>query len=248
MPKSMWTFLSVSILTAIATVLVARVSFTNEGVVFRKACAALDRIRSGSTYAQCRLDLFAAAKRDVSVVAFGDSITELQDWAQNFPTVSIANRGIAGSEIHDVVKAIDAVKLAGNETVILLIGVNDILVKDRRASEIILDFDILIQKLQALLIGSSDHRIIGSSDHRIIVQSVILCNSAKSRCSSERLSEIVSLNSQIAHLCREKHLKFVDLNKSLAPNGSLNRAFSDDGLHLNRSGNRVWANSLASEL
>lgn len=161
MPRNMWTFLSVLVLSATATVLVARVNFTNEGIVFRKACAALDRIRSGTTYTQCRLDLFAAASKDSSAVALGDSITELQDWARNFPSHSIANRGVSGSQIQDVIRAVDSVRFSGNETVILLIGVNDILVADRKATDIILDFEILIKKLKARIIGSSDHRPVG---------------------------------------------------------------------------------------
>jgi lysophospholipase L1-like esterase len=238
MSRNLWTFLCVLALTATTTVLVARVSFTHEGIVFRKACAALDRIRSGTTYTQCRLELFAAANRDASTVAFGDSITELQDWARNFPRHSIANRGVSGSQIQDVIRTIDAVKLAGNETVILLIGVNDVLVADRKATEIILDFENLIKKLQARNIRSD----------QIIVQSVILCNSSKLRCSVERRTEIIALNRRIEHLCDAKRLKFVDLNKNLAPTGTLERAFSDDGLHLNVSGNRAWADALASAL
>jgi lysophospholipase L1-like esterase len=241
MIKRIWSFLGIVLLSAIATISAARLSFTNEGLVFRKACSILDRVRSGVTYADCRRELFAnATKTDAEVIVLGDSITERQDWALNFPSINIANRGISGSETRDVLKAIDVIKPDAKLSVALLIGANDIVVKHRKASETIEDFEIITRKLA--------NRIIGSSDHRIIVQSVILCHSSEPLCTPEVRAEITKLNDLIKRLSAKQGLTFIDLNSTLAPTGTLETALSDDGLHLNAAGNLAWAKLLEPAL
>jgi lysophospholipase L1-like esterase len=240
MIRRSWLFLGIVLLSAISTISVARLSFTNEGIVFRKACSILDRVRSGVAYADCRRELFANATQrnapQASIIALGDSFTERQDWGRQFPNLDIMNRGIGGVALKEVAEVAKLVSPNSGQTVLVLVGLNDLLGLKRTVSDIIKDYRELVQ-------------MIGDNGSRIVVQSVIMCNQQEPRCNDDFRKDISALNNGLHQLAVEKAIKFIDLNQTLAPDGPLSTTYSDaDGHHLNAAGNLAWAKLLESTL
>ena len=63
-------------------------------------------------------------------------------------------------------------------------------------------------------------------------------------------ARILEINARIRKLCGELgHIDYLDVNASVTgEDGNLRPAFSDDGLHLNDTGNKAWGAALRSAL
>jgi lysophospholipase L1-like esterase len=146
------------------------------------------------------------------------------------------NRGIAGGALKEVVEVAKLVTPKSGQTVLVLVGLNDLLELKRTVSDVVNDYRALIQ-------------IIGDNGGRIVMQSVIMCNQEEPRCNDDFRKDISALNKGLHQLAVEKSIKFIDLNQILAPDGPLSMTFSDaDGHHLNAAGNRAWAKILEPAL
>ena len=98
----------------------------------------------------------------VSKTAFvGDSLTEGGRWQEWFPEFEAINLGVGGDTTEGLIERLDEVAAADPDTVVLLIGTND--VANRRAVEqVVRNIETILVNLRAAL-----------PDARILLQSVM---------------------------------------------------------------------------
>ena len=168
-------------------------------------------------------DLYEATS---DVVMIGDSITDIAEWSEFFPAVSIANRGIGGDTTEGVLNRLDSVYLTGAKTVFLLVGINDI----GRGDSV----DTVYSNYEKIIEDLLSHGV------QPFIQSTILAGDVK-KAFNPRVNE---LNNRLGKLAASKNILFINLNTHLAKGGILNAEFTTDGIHLNAAGYRVWKRAI----
>ncbi|HDW0335773.1 TPA: hypothetical protein RKY49_004741, partial [Escherichia coli] len=71
-------------------------------------------------------DLTYLKQRKVDIIMLGDSITETGRWSDFFPSVSIANYGIAGDTSQGIKNRLEPIINAKPKKVFIMIGTNDL--------------------------------------------------------------------------------------------------------------------------
>jgi len=56
--------------------------------------------------------------------------------------------------------------------------------------------------------------------------------------------QIDSINKNIIKICSIKHLKFIDLNKTMSYDGYIIPSITIDGIHINKTGYRLWCKAI----
>ncbi len=173
--------------------------------------------------------LFPAFSPDVEVVMVGDSITEGAIWAEVFPGVSIANRGVWADTTADVLSRMDTIASVAPEKAFVMLGINDI-AAGLAVADIVANYTEIVGALRA-------------AGARVYIQSTLICRLPLCR---ERQDDVETLNARLAALAdREGHV-FIDLNASMTvpETGLLRPDFTYDGIHLSGTGYAHWANRL----
>lgn len=224
----------------------------------KQLCAIIYTLNSGGTTTMC-LGIFRRDSREDKlikkrnafaqqadttpkgrVVFFGDSITEQYDLGYFFPNKGYINRGIGGNISAELLGRIFASVIALKpKQVVLLIGINDLgnsFHKPFAYDNIKAIIDIL-------------KKDIGASN--IIVQSIYpINNSVRKRDTWQTIEQdIIVLNDKIQAYCTELNIKYLNIGECLMSEANtLNRAYTDDGLHLNKEGYEQVTKSLAPHL
>lgn len=82
---------------------------------------------------------------------------------------------------------------------------------------------------------------------------LILFNKTESKCviTSTPLTtndavnkKIKSLNEFLVEYCKNKNIKYIDLNSGIAQNGTLGNEFTIDGVHLSKAAYKIWARKI----
>ena len=154
----------------------------------------------------------------------GDSLIANAPWAEFYGTVR--NRGIRGDTTAGLLDRIGQVIRSRPARLTLLIGTNDL--NDKIP-------DAQIERNYRAILGRV--RLESPGTH-VIVLGVLPVNRDFPHAPNYGNERIKALNRRLARLTLEfAPYHFVDLGPALAdPSGSLRRAFTDDGLHLNLDG------------
>lgn len=166
-------------------------------------------------------------EQDYDVVFVGDSITDGAEWEDLFPSLKIANRGIAGDRTDGVLKRMDSIYSTKAEKAFIMIGINDFSA-GAEVSDVFENYKIIANNL-------------ASHGMRPHVQSTILAGkrraelNTKIRALNEKLKEMAAANEAII---------YIDLNVGLAKGSALDSKYSRDDVHLNGSGYAVWKDSI----
>ncbi|MBF4634314.1 hypothetical protein ITJ38_07870 [Agreia pratensis] len=168
---------------------------------------------------------------DKPVTAFvGDSITAAGAWQDWFSDVDARNFGVDGETTDGLLERLDAVIEADPQTIVLLIGTNDL--AERRSIERI------VRNIESALVRLHQEL----PDARILLQSVL----PRGREYAENVREI---NRHIWQFAATQRVHYLDLWPALADgDGELNSDFSEDRLHLNQAGYDVWLSELRPAL
>lgn len=160
------------------------------------------------------------------IVFVGDSLTEGGRWQEWFPDVEAVNLGRGGDTTEGLIDRLDEVVELDPETIVLLIGTND--VANRRAVEqVVRNIETILANLHQAL-----------PDARILVQSVL----PRGAEYAEFLREI---NRHVWQFAATVKAHYLDLWPALAvDDGQLNPDYTDDGLHLNEAGYEAWLSEL----
>jgi lysophospholipase L1-like esterase len=168
---------------------------------------------------------------DKPVTAFvGDSITAAGAWQEWFADLDARNFGLDGDTTDGLLERLDAVIESDPQTIILLIGTND-LAERRSIEKIVRNIESALVRLHQEL-----------PDARILLQSVL----PRGREYAENVKEI---NRHIWQFAATQRVHYLDLWPILADaDGELSAEYSDDRLHLTAAGYEAWLSELRPAL
>ena len=174
-----------------------------------------------------RIELFEKFSSSAEVVFVGDSITERGEWAEFFPNLKVANRGVESDKTSDVLKRIDSIISVTPNTAFIMLGINDI------SGEIAIDE--IVYKYGSVI---SSLKVKGIS---VFVQSTIQCQ--VSRCGQKSVSKVNLLNEKLLVLADDYDVPFVSL-ADLSKTEGLDVAYTYDGIHLTAKGYMYWVKQI----
>jgi lysophospholipase L1-like esterase len=183
-----------------------------------------------NTYLEMRREHLAMLGTRAEVVMLGDSLTELGEWQEMFPELKIANRGISSDTTSGILERLDEVLEAQPRKVFLMAGINDL-------SWGGVDEGVVLKNM-----GEVTRRLKAQGVEEVVLQATIFPGKNHGADLSRKVER---LNKGLAQLAAEQGMEFIDLNKVLAPDGSLKTDFTMDGIHLNGKAYKVWAEQLA---
>jgi lysophospholipase L1-like esterase len=162
-----------------------------------------------------------------SVIFLGNSITEGFDLLQYFPLSKPINRGIIGDHIDGLIERLDYSVIELNPSrLFVLIGINDI-GAGNSDSTILTNYEELLNRLCRSL-----------PETQICVQSILPTSPVWSNCPKEKIRR---LNHQIKEFVKARNLQWLDLYPEFVDTeGYLKKAYTKDGLHLNKTGYQKW--------
>lgn len=166
-------------------------------------------------------ELFEVQAGDL--VFLGDSITAGGEWSEIFPFLATRNRGIGGDTTTGVLKRLHQVTAGRPLAVYLEIGTNDLThgPQDREDS---------YQQYREIL-----QRIRNESPGTVVYAQSLLPRSLKYR------EEVEAYNREIQKLAKALGITYVDLYPHfLDRDGSIRDDLSNDELHLNGAGYKLW--------
>jgi GDSL-like lipase/acylhydrolase family protein len=187
---------------------------------------AFDPRKHRSPYYLSRRAMFQGLPGRADVIMLGDSITEIGDWQELLPTISIINRGIWGDTSDGVLDRLDEITRRQPKTVFLMIGVNDL--------GLGISPQIVEQNIQSIVSALS------SSGIKSIVQSTLFVSE-----NPEINAKIQSLNDALRQWCANSGSPYIDLNPVLAPEGKLLPRYTWDGTHPNGDAYFQWRDVIA---
>lgn len=169
------------------------------------------------------------------IVFLGNSITDGGEFHELFGMDNIKNRGIRSDIMTGVEKRLGQITGGKPEKIFLLIGIND--VSHGHA------VNVLAQRYERLVKKIREE----SPETRLYLQSVMPVNNSFKRYKNlfGKENTIKAFNRRIEEIALENGATYVDLWPFLADKeGNLRREFTNDGLHLNGRGYRVWTEGI----
>ncbi|GIT82007.1 hypothetical protein LLS1_36760 [Leifsonia sp. LS1] len=157
-------------------------------------------------------------------------MTQSGDWSALLPGETVWNFGVAGDTTDDVVARLGDVIASRPDTIALMIGTNDLAWR-RSAEHVVRNVETALVTLRKEL-----------PEARILAQSVLPRG-------VEFAEQIRDINRHLWQFAPTVHAGWLDLWPAMAlEDGELNPAYTEDRLHLNAEGYRVWAGELAPAL
>ncbi|WP_300749196.1 GDSL-type esterase/lipase family protein [uncultured Alistipes sp.] len=194
-------------------------------------CAAA--VFAQSEYNYQRRSLFEklpVTSRDI--VFLGNSITDGCEWNELLGNPRIKNRGINGDRTGWMLDRLDPIIAGQPRKLFLLIGTND-LAANIPPEEVLANIRKIVERFQS-----------EAPRTKLYVQSVFPVNDAFKKYAAKHGrhdADIVTVNKGLQALCKEKGIVYIDLWTPLADeNGKLDKAYTNDGLHLMGEGYLVW--------
>lgn len=177
--------------------------------------------------------------RSNDIVFVGNSITDGGEFHELFGRDDVKNRGISSDVITGVEKRISQVTSGHPRKIFLLIGINDIS-HGLSAETLAARYRRLVRKIREQ-----------SPESELYLQSVMPVNNSFRRYKNllGREKVIPQLNKKIQEIAESEGATYIDLWQFLADkNGNLSKEFTNDGLHLNGRGYRVWTKGIENYL
>lgn len=188
-----------------------------------------ERPRSAYRQYQRRQDQFARLTGSADIAIIGDSIVSQGEWTELLPGRTVHNRGIGNDTIAGVAARLDTICARRYPTVVLMIGVNDVLISGLEG-HFRRQYADVVRRLKIC-------------SGRVLVHPILPM--AASRGLNNRVG---SFNFEIREIAEAANVQMVDLRSDLAPDGNLRSDVSNDGIHLNGIGYLVWARRLREAL
>ena len=213
-------------------------------ICFIAGAAQSQRIEWDSTHRPGSFELkvahfksYSNSKKDI--VFLGNSITAGTDWMELLQSPRVRNRGISGDITFGVLERLHEVTEGQPEKVFVLIGINDI--SRNIPDEVILrNYQKIIDRIQA-----------GSPRTKIYFQTLMPTNNTFTKFKNHynKDEHIIAVNKGLKEIAVKENITLIDLHPHfLDKEGRLNKDYTYDGLHLNASGYKAWAEVLKSYL
>ena len=166
--------------------------------------------------------------KNYSVVFFGDSLTANGDWNSLLDRNDIKTAGYPGFTTSHLVWLLhDKVIKLNPDTCYIMAGVNDVGVG--------IPVNRTIENYTSIIDTLIKHNIVP------IIQSTIYTSDLK------ECLQIDTLNLKLLDLTRLRKVRYIELNSRLSNDHLLDREYTTDGTHLNKSGYTVWAKVLRTQ-
>jgi len=168
-------------------------------------------------------------------IFLGNSITAGTDWNELLGRSNARNRGISGDITFGVLERLNEVIEGHPAKVFILIGINDIS-RNIPDSFIVSNYKKIIERIKA-----------GSPKTSIYIQTLLPVNNEFTQFKNHYNKEghIEYVNTALKQLARDCKVNLIDLNPHFQDaNGKLDKKYTEDGLHLNIEGYKVWASIL----
>jgi len=168
-------------------------------------------------------------------IFLGNSITAGTDWNELLNINNARNRGISGDITFGVLERIDEVIEGQPAKIFILIGINDIS-RNIPDSFIVSNYKKIIDRIKA-----------GSPKTAIYFQTLLPVNNEFTQFKNHYNKDvhIAYVNAALKQLARDCKVHLIDLNPNFRDaNGKLDKKYTEDGLHLNIEGYKVWASIL----
>ena len=181
-----------------------------------------------STYFYNRVSFFEGINHgSYDLVFLGDSITDIAEWQEMFPSLKVANRGINGDTTQGVLRRLDSVNSYTPGKIFIMLGVNDIYA-GLNIQEISDNYKEIIEKT------SYNHK-------HIYIQSTLMANGPRAFLNKK----IKLLNKNLIEIAKQyKNVSYIDLNMHLSKPGHLEARYTNDGIHLNHEGYAIWKKAI----
>jgi len=185
------------------------------------------------TYYDQRATLFESLPVTSSDIIFlGNSLTDGCEWAELFGNPRIKNRGISGDVVMGIFDRIDPVLKGKPAKIFVLTGINDVS-HDLTADSVLALYRTLVNKIKA-----------DSPKTELYIQSLLPVNDEFTRFPKvhNKTQVILDINKGLKQLAKEKKCTYIDLYSHLIAPGtqSLDKKYTNDGLHLLGAGYLVW--------
>ena len=185
------------------------------------------------TYYDQRATLFESLPVTSSDIIFlGNSLTDGCEWAELFGSPRIKNRGISGDVVMGIFDRIDPVLKGKPAKIFVLTGINDVS-HDLTADSVLVLYRTLVNKIKA-----------DSPKTKLYIQSLLPVNDEFTRFPKvhNKTQVILDINKGLKQLAKEKKCTYIDLYSHLIAPGtqSLDKKYTNDGLHLLGAGYMVW--------
>ena len=181
-----------------------------------------------STYYEDKVSQFKtlSKKSNKQIVMLGDSLTDRGCWDELTNRDDVANRGIDGDTTAGVLQRLDFLT-HNTKQVFIMIGTNDLL-RDKKVNYVFTNYKNIIVSLEKKGIIP-------------IIESVLYLVANTPPIYNKNIKK---LNSLLLKYAINNKIRFVDLNKHLAPHGFLKPIYTNDRLHLNGKGYTIWAKTI----
>lgn len=169
------------------------------------------------------------------IIFFGNSITAGADWNELLGMTNVRNRGISGDISYGLVQRLDEVVEGRPAKIFILIGINDI---SRNIP------DTLIVMNYKRMIGHIKNT---SPQTKIYFHTLLPVNNEFTQFKNHynKDQHILWVNEQIRLLDKYEGVTVIDLYPHfLNADNKLDKKYTQDGLHLNADGYKVWAGIL----
>jgi hexosaminidase len=185
-----------------------------------------------STFYQQRSTLFRLLPETKNDIIFlGNSITNGNEWDEQFGDEHIKNRGISGDVTLGVLNRLDEVTARKPAKIFLLIGINDLAAGTSP--------DTIAKRI--FLIADWTHRETPST--RLYIQSVLPVNDAFNKFPSHvnKGRQVKVLDSILKKDADDNNYRFINLYPFFCnKNGKLDTLYTNDGLHQKGPGYMLW--------
>ena len=161
------------------------------------------------------------------IAFYGNSITRNSNFHEYFTDKIIVNLGYGSEDIDGLRNRMGLLRTAHPDKVFLMAGINGL--KDYSDDEFLVSYAALVDSVSTVV----------PYDH-IYVQSILPISVGKEKkCGSNDL--IISRNNAIRTICKSKGCTYIDVHHLFYANGHLADGYAQDGLHLEQSHYREWA-------
>jgi len=168
-----------------------------------------------------------------AIVLLGDSQIEHCEWRELFgDTLPVLNRGISGDHVDGIWARLDDVLRNRPCTVILCVGVNDLLF-EKPVRAIVKRYEEIVARIR-----------LEAPEAKLLLISILPVNNEVKHIGLDN-AEIRALNERIVKIANDNQAVYIDLHpKFVNGTGNLLPEYTDDGIHMNGAGYLIWKNAL----
>lgn len=173
------------------------------------------------------------------IIFLGNSITQGVDWAELLQNKNARNRGISGDITYGVLERLSEVTEGQPAKVFVLIGINDI-EHNIPDTLIVNNYRRIIRQIKA-----------ESPRTKIYFHTLLPVNNEFTQFKKHynKDEHILFVNTELKKIAAEEKITLIDLHEHfLDASNKLDKKYTQDGLHLNAEGYKVWAGILKQYL